>query len=335
MRDATADGRFVYSVKTTGVYCRPSCAARRARIQNVSFYATCADAERAGFRPCLRCRPNGISPGKEVLDKIATVCRLIESTEERLPLRKLAEYAGWSPYHMQRVFKASTGLSPADYAAAHRGKQVHQSLREESTITDAIYAAGYSSSSRFYEASTGLLGMTPSKYRKGGSGTNIVFATAECWLGSILVARSEYGVCAILLGDDPETLTQQLSAQFPLAKIAGGNAEFEQLVRNVVQLVELPRRAVNLPLDIRGTAFQRRVWQALREIPAGATASYSDISKRLGGQTSPRAVAQACAANRIAVAIPCHRVVGKDDSLAGYQWGLERKRKLLEREAKN
>jgi AraC family transcriptional regulator of adaptative response/methylated-DNA-[protein]-cysteine methyltransferase len=334
-RDGSADGRFVYSVRTTGVYCRPSCAARRARIENVSFHATCADAERAGFRPCLRCRPNGAALREQAANKIAGVCRLIEELEEKPTLQKLAEYAGWSTYYLQRVFKASTGVSPAQYAAARRGTRVRSTLKEQSTVTDAIYAAGYSSSSRFYETSAQLLGMTPSRYRKGGSGANIAFATGKCSLGSILVARSERGICAILLGDDPRVLMEDLSARFPLAKITRGEAGFEQLVGSVLTLVESPRKALDLPLDIRGTAFQRRVWQALRKIPAGSTATYTDISKSIRAPKSVRAVARACAANPIAVAIPCHRVIAKDGSLAGYQWGLERKRKLLDREAGN
>ena len=333
-RDAAADGRFVYSVKTTGVYCRPSCPARRARFsQNVSFYATCADAERAGYRPCLRCKPNGESPSEHVANKIAAVCRLIENSEEKLTLRSLAESVSWSPYHMHRVFKASTGVTPAQYAAAHRGKRVRRTLREEQTVTDAIYAAGYSSSSRFYEASANLLGMTPSHYRDGGRGAEISFATSKCSLGAILVARSERGVCCILLGDDPQTLIQDLSTRYPAANIERADKGFDQLVRDVVRLVESPGSAMDLPLDIQGTAFQRRVWQALRAIPAGTTASYSDVARRIGTPGSARAVAQACAANPLAVAIPCHRVVGKDGSLSGYRWGVGRKRLLLDREA--
>jgi len=334
-RDASADGRFVYSVRTTGVYCRPSCAARRARLENVSFHATCADAERAGFRPCLRCKPNGPSPKEQIATKIAAVCRVIEDAEERPTLQKLAEFAGWSTYYTQRVFKASTGVSPAEYAAAHRGKRIHRTLKEERTVTDAIYAAGYSSSSRFYETATPLLGMTPSHYREGGSGENIAFATGKCSLGSVLVARSERGICAILLGDDPQQLTKDLSGRFPSAKITHAETEFKGLLGNVIQLVDSPRTAIDLPLDIKGTAFQRRVWQALRKIPAGSTATYSDISKSIGAPKSVRAVARACAENPIAVAIPCHRAIAKDGSLAGYRWGLARKRKLLDREAKS
>ncbi len=334
-RDASADGRFVYAVRTTGVYCRPSCAARQARFENVSFHATCADAERAGFRPCLRCKPNGPSPKEQIATKIAAVCRLIEEAEEKPTLQKLAKFAGWSTYHMQRVFKASTGVSPAEYAAANRGKRIHRTLKEESTVTDAIYAAGYSSNSRFYETSTPLLGMTPSHYREGGSGENIAFATGKCSLGPVLVARSERGICAILLGDDPQQLIKDLSGRFPSAKIRRDETEFKGALGNVIQLVDSPQKAIDLPLDIRGTAFQRRVWQALRKIPAGSTATYSDISKSIGDPKSVRAVARACAENPIAVAIPCHRVIAKDGSLAGYRWGLERKRKLLDREAKS
>ena len=333
-RDKSADGRFVYSVRTTGVYCRPSCAARRARPENVSFHASCADAERAGFRPCRRCNPNGTAPDEQVISRIAAACRFIENAEEKPTLQQLSQHTGWSAYHFQRVFKASTGLTPAEYAAAQRGKRVCTTLQQQRTVTDAIYTAGYGSNSRFYETSTELLGMTPSDYRAGGAGTRIGFAVGKCSLGSILVARSEQGICAILLGDDPNALTRDLQARFPLASIKRGNPDFERLIGSVIALVESPRRSLELPLDIRGTAFQRLVWQALRKIPAGSTASYSDIAKQMGSPKLARAVAQACAANPLAVAIPCHRVVGKDGSLAGYRWGLERKRILLDREAK-
>jgi AraC family transcriptional regulator of adaptative response/methylated-DNA-[protein]-cysteine methyltransferase len=266
--------------------------------------------------------------------KIAAACRLIENSEEKPTLQQLAQHTGWSAFHVQRVFKASTGLTPAGYAAAHRGKRVRAMLQQKGTVTDAIYNAGYSSSSRFYETSSELLGMTPSGYRAGGAGAVIGFAVGKCSLGSVLVARSSRGICAVLLGDDPKALAQDLRNRFPSADIKRGGTEFEELLGRVVGLVESPRHAVDLPLDIRGTAFQQRVWQALRKIPAGSTASYSDVAKQLGSPKSARAVAQACAANPLAVAIPCHRVVANDGALAGYRWGLDRKRALLEREGK-
>jgi AraC family transcriptional regulator of adaptative response/methylated-DNA-[protein]-cysteine methyltransferase len=333
-RDAKADGKFVYSVKTTGVYCRPSCAARQARPENVQFHATAADAERAGFRPCKRCRPDQASLAEQQVAKVAELCRLIENAESVPSLETLATRAGLSVYHLHRVFKAITGLTPKAYAAAHRANRVRAELDRSSTVTDAIYGAGYSSNGRFYEEANGVLGMTPTNYRAGGTNMDIRFAIGECSLGSILVATSERGVCAILLGDDPDELARELQDRFPRAQLIGGDSAFEELVAKVVGFVEAPRLGLDLPLDVRGTAFQQRVWQALREVPAGKTVSYTEIAKRIGVPKSVRAVAHACSANSLAVAIPCHRVVRNDGGLSGYRWGVERKRVLLEREAK-
>ncbi len=331
-RDPAADGTFLYSVKTTGVYCRPSCAARLARRENVRFYTTCAEAEQAGFRPCKRCKPDQPPLVKQHAAKVAELCRLIEKADQIPNLDELAKHAGLSPHHLHRVFKAVTGVTPKAYAAAHRARRIRQQLERSDTVTEAIYDAGYNSNGRFYEQSNQLLGMTPTKYRAGGADTEIRFAVGECSLGSILVAQSERGVCAILLGDDPEELARDLQDRFPQAHLIGGDAEFERLVAKVVGFVEAPSLGLDLPLDVRGTAFQQRVWQALRQIPAGRTASYADIASRIGSPKSVRAVAQACAANALAVAIPCHRVVRTDGGLAGYRWGVERKRTLLERE---
>ena len=333
-RDAKADGKFVYSVKTTGVYCRPSCAARGARPENVGFHATPADAERAGFRACKRCKPNQLSLASEHAAKVAELCRFIENAEEIPSLDELAARAGLSAYHLHRVFKEVTGLTPKAYAAAHRAKRVRKELGSSATVTEAIYGAGYNSQGRFYEESNQVLGMTPTRYRAGGVDTEIRFAVGECSLGSILVAQSERGVCSIMMGDDPDALARELQNQFPRAKLIGGDAQFEEVVAQVVGLVEAPGIGTDLPLDVRGTAFQQRVWQALREIPAGETVSYTELAKRIGAPQSVRAVAQACGANKLAVAIPCHRVVRNDGSLCGYRWGVERKRALLERETK-
>lgn len=333
-RDPEADGKFYYSVKTTGVYCRPTCAARLARPENVQFHATRAEAEDAGFRPCKRCRPDQASPVGQHAARIAEACRLIEESEESPSLEQLAHHAGLSAYHFHRVFKAMTGLTPKEYAAANRAKRVRTSLDQSSTVTQAIYDAGYNSNGRFYETSNEVLGMTPSKYRAGGASTEIRFAVGECSLGAILVASSERGVCAILLGDDADELVRDLQNRFPLANLIGGDAEFERLVAQVVGFVETPALGLDLPLDVRGTAFQQRVWQALQKIPAGETSSYADIANRIGQPKSVRAVAQACGANALAVAIPCHRVVRSDGALSGYRWGVERKRALLEREAR-
>lgn len=323
---------FFYSVKTTGVYCRPSCAARLARPENVQFHRTSKDAEKAGFRPCKRCKPDQASQ-VEHSKKIASACRLIESSETPPSLKLLAQHAGLSTYHFHRVFKAATGLTPKGYAAAHRARLVRTSLNKSETVTDAIYDAGYNSNSRFYETSNQVLGMTPSNYRAGGAQTDIRFAVGECSLGSILVAQSERGICAIFLGNDPDALARELQDQFPKANLIGGDAGFEQLVAKVVGFVEAPERGLDLPLHVRGTAFQQRVWQSLRKIPAGSTASYTDVAKLIGSPRSVRAVAQACGANKLAVAIPCHRVVRNDGALSGYRWGVERKRALLEKEA--
>jgi AraC family transcriptional regulator, regulatory protein of adaptative response / methylated-DNA-[protein]-cysteine methyltransferase len=317
------------------VYCRPSCAARLARPENVQFHATCEDAEKAGFRPCKRCKPNEPPAAEQQAAKIAQVCRLIEKSEETPGLEQLAKYAGLSRYHFHRVFKAITGLTPKAYAAAHRTERVRRKLGKSDTVTEAIYDAGYNSNGRFYEASNEILGMTPSNYRAGGASAEIRFAVGECSLGSILVATSDRGVCAILLGDDPDALTRELQDQFAQANLIGGDKQFEQLVSKVIGFVEAPALGLALPLDVRGTAFQQRVWQALRKVPAGSTASYTDIAKRIGSPNSVRAVAHACAANVLAVAIPCHRLVRNDGALSGYRWGVERKRFLLEREASN
>ena len=332
-RDAGADGVFCYSVRTTGVYCRPSCAARLARRENVRFHASCEEAESAVFRPCKRCRPNEAALAVRRAAAVAKACRLIEAAEEMPNLAALAASASMSRFHFHRVFKTVTGVTPKAYAAAHRAQRVREALPQSSTVTEAIYGAGFNSSGRFYAESGQVLGMTPTRFRSGGSGAAIRFAVGECSLGSILVAATDKGVCAILLGDKPEALVRELEDRFPRATLVGGDPGFEQWVAKVVGFVEAPALGLDLPLDVRGTAFQQRVWQALRKIPAGSTATYSQIAQRIGVPKAVRAVAQACATNAIAVAIPCHRVVRNDGSLSGYRWGVERKRALLEREA--
>ena len=333
-RDPAADGKFVYSVKTTGVYCRPSCASRTARPENMQFHATCADAARAGFRPCKRCKPGQPSLVEQHVATVAAICKFIEEAETVPSLKELAERAGLSAYHFHRVFKAATGVTPKGYAAAHRARRVRNELDRSATVTDAIFDAGYNSGGRFYEESNAVLGMTPSNYRAGGASTEIRFAVGECSLGSILVATSERGVCAIFLGDDPGALVRDLQDRFPRADLIGGDKTFEEIVAKVVGFVEAPGLGLHMPLDVRGTAFQQRVWQVLTKIPAGATVSYTEVAKRMGSPKAVRAVAHACAANAIAVAIPCHRVVRNDGGLAGYRWGVERKRALLEKELK-
>lgn len=332
-RDRTVDGTFWYSVATTGVYCRPSCPSRAANPRNVRFFDRIADAEAAGFRPCKRCKPDRSSPDAQNAAMVSRICRLIEEAAEPPPLSELARAAGLSPSHFHRVFKAVTGVTPKVFAAARRADKVRDKLGRSATVTQAIYDAGFNSNGRFYEESEGLLGMTPTEYRAGGANAEIRFAVGECSLGSILVASSEKGVCAIQFGDDPDALVRDLQDRFPAARLIGADGEFERLVATVVGFVEQPARGLDLPLDVRGTAFQQRVWQALREIPAGSTASYLEIAEGIGAPKAARAVARACAANGIALAIPCHRVVRTDGALSGYRWGVERKRALLDREA--
>jgi AraC family transcriptional regulator, regulatory protein of adaptative response / methylated-DNA-[protein]-cysteine methyltransferase len=334
-RDAARDGQFFYAVKTTGNYCRPSCAARTPRPENVTFFTATAEAERAGYRACQRCRPNEPALAQRHAAKVAELCRFIERAEQAPALEALAARANWSVYHLHRIFKQVTGLTPKAYAAAHRAARVRSELQHSDTVTEAIYGAGYNSNGRFYEESPQMLGMTPTSFRAGGADTVIRFAIGQCSLGAILVAQSARGVCAILLGDDADALARDLQDRFPQAQLVGGDAGFERLVAQVVGLVEAPGIGLDLPLDVRGTAFQRRVWKALCDIPAGHTASYSEVAERIGAPQSARAVAQACAANALAVAIPCHRVVRNDGALSGYRWGVERKRALLAREARS
>jgi AraC family transcriptional regulator, regulatory protein of adaptative response / methylated-DNA-[protein]-cysteine methyltransferase len=332
-RDGRADGAFVYSVRSTGVYCRPSCPARRAKPSNVQFHQTCADAERAGFRPCKRCRPDQPALAQRHAAKVAEICRLLQGAERIPPLAALARKAGMSPHHFHRVFKLSTGVTPHAYARAQRARRIREELGTGTkSVTAAMYDAGFNASSRFYAASDEMLGMKPSDYRAGGANASICFAVGQCSLGSILVAQSGRGVCAIFLGDEPEALVRALEERFPRAELVGGNSAFESVVAKVVGFVEAPGIGLDLPLDVRGTAFQLLVWRALQKIPVGNTVSYAELAKRIGAPKAVRAVASACAANPIAVAIPCHRVVRTDGGLSGYRWGVERKRALLDKE---
>jgi len=332
-RDKRADGQFWYSVSTTGIYCRPSCPSRTANPKNVSLHDTLVGAKATGFRPCRRCNPDGESLERENAVIVARACRLIEDCEEEPSLEQMAKSVGRSPSYFHRVFKATTGLTPKAYAAADRAKKVRVGLEAGNSVTEAIYDAGFNSSGRFYETSTGMLGMTPTQYRAGGLNEEIKFAVGQTSFCAILVASSKKGVASILLGDDPDVLVRDLQDRFPKAHLIGADRAYEAVIAQVVGFVENPEIGLHLPLDVRGTAFQRRVWQALQEIPVGERVSYSEIARRIGSPNSVRAVAGACAANNLAVAIPCHRVVRNDGSRSGYAWGVERKRALLDREA--
>lgn len=331
-RDPAAENQFVYSVKTTGVYCRPTCKARLARRENVVFFRTPEEAEREGFRACKRCKPKEAAAPDEHAAMVAQACQRMDEAKTPVALRALAESAGMSPYHFHRVFKKMTGLTPKAYAAAVRAERVRKELPRQSTVTSSLYKAGFHSSARFYAESGKRLGMKPAAFKSGGEGTTIRFAVGECSLGAILVAASERGICAISLGDDPEVLVRELQDRFSKAELIGGDPAFEQLVAKVVAFVEKPSAGLQLPLHVQGTAFQQRVWQILSQIPCGKTMTYTQIAKKLEMPNAVRAVAGACAANTLAVAIPCHRVVRTNGALSGYRWGIKRKARLLRAE---
>lgn len=331
--DAAADCEFFYAVRTTGIYCRPSCHSRLPKRSNVTFFKSAQQAEDAGFRACKRCLPDRLARPDRDTARVVRACRLIEASDTVPSLASLAAEAGVSRYHFHRLFKRITGLTPHQYGLAVRDQRLQSGLQRGGNITQTMLASGFNSSGHFHDTTRQTLGMSASRYRDGGPGTVIRFAVGESALGSVLVAGTERGICAITLGDDPDILIHALQDQFSRATLVGGDGAFERHVASVVGFIETPGADLKLPLDIQGTSFQRRVWQALREIPPGETASYADIATRLGAPKSMRAVAGACAANRLAIAIPCHRVVRSDGGLSGYRWGVERKRALLERES--
>lgn len=332
-RDPGAEGAFWFAVATTGVYCRPTCRSRQPLRQNVRFFDSPDAAEAAGFRPCKRCQPRQATPAMDVehTQAIEQACALIRDGDPAPTLATLAAAVGMSPYHFQRLFKARLGVTPKQYALALRRRRATGALDATGSVTAALYDAGYGSSGHFYGASDDTLGMTPTTYRRGAAGEAIQFGVAECYLGWVLVAATGRGLCAIDLGDDPTALEAGLRERFPNAQVEE-DTDFGEWVQQVVAFLDAPERGLDLPLDIQGTAFQRRVWAALREIPAGSTLSYTEIAERIGEPKAVRAVAGACAANKLAVAIPCHRVVRQNGDLSGYRWGIERKRKLLARE---
>jgi len=330
-RDPRADGQFYYGVVTTGVYCRPTCAARLARPENVRFHFTAEEAERAGFRPCKRCRPRAPSQAQRQARLVDRARALLESAESPVPLAELAAGAGLSPAHFHRLFKKQTGLTPQEYAAARRLRRFDEAVRAGSTVTAAIYEAGYGSSGRFYEAG-GALGMTPSQLRRGARGLRVRALSRPCSLGHVLVAATERGVCAIAFADEAEPLAEELRRRFPEAEIEPGDDRVAELAAAVVAAIDGSAPAAEVPLDLLGTAFQQRVWRALRDIPRGATVSYAELARRIGAPRAVRAVGTACGANPVAVLVPCHRVLRGDGALGGYRWGLARKKALLARE---
>ncbi len=333
-RNRTKDGAFVFAVRTTMVYCRPSCPSRRPKRDNVRFFPIPEAAEAQGFRPCLRCRPREIRPVDSRAAMVRRICREIDARPERSPrLTDLGEILQVSPSHLQRTFKRIIGISPREYAEARRLRNLKTHLRERRSVTEAQYESGLSSSSRLYERASGQLGMTPATYRRGGRGAKIVYGFARCSLGQLMVASTERGICSVKLGDRRGELTAALREEFAEAKVRRDDGGLEDLLKTVVELVQGERTTVDLPLDIRATAFQWRVWQLLREIPLGETRTYGGLAQSLGVPTAARAVGRACGSNPVAVVIPCHRVVREDGDVGGYRWGSDRKKTLLDRES--
>lgn len=330
-RDVDADGQFVFAVQTTGIFCRPSCRAKHALRKNVRFYADAQQAQDAGFRPCKRCQPDKDSAQQHRLDKIARACQLLEQ-ESPLTLDELAQQVAMSPYHLHRLFKATTGMTPKVWQQSWRARRLRDALAKGVPVTQAILNAGFPDSSSYYRKADQALGMTAKQFRKGGDNVSVRYTLADCALGRCLVAESERGICAILLGDDDATLVADLHALFPAAQDVPADANFQQRVREVIVAINSRDASLSLPLDIRGTAFQQQVWQALRTIPCGETVSYQQLASAIGKPKAVRAVASACGANKLAIVIPCHRVIRGDGALSGYRWGIARKAQLLQRE---
>jgi AraC family transcriptional regulator of adaptative response/methylated-DNA-[protein]-cysteine methyltransferase len=334
-RDRRHDGIFVYAVRSTGIYCRPSCPARRPQREQVQFFARPAQAEQAGFRACRRCHPNGDAPADPLLDVVEQVCRVLAEPCDKPPtLDELARQFHVSPAHLQRAFKRIVGVSPRQYADEQRLGRFKQQLKAGEPVTHALYESGYGSSSTVYEQAVTQLGMTPTAYKSGGMDARIVYSVAPCALGHLLVAMTERGVCAVRLGDSEAALEATLRDEFPAAVIARDDEQLRSTMAMLLDYLRGEQPHLDLPLDIRATAFQRRVWEALRAIPYGSTRSYREVAEAIGQPKAVRAVAHACAANPVALVVPCHRVVGSDGSLHGYRWGVERKRALLEQEAR-
>jgi AraC family transcriptional regulator of adaptative response/methylated-DNA-[protein]-cysteine methyltransferase len=332
-KDARFDGLFVYAVRSTGIYCKPSCPSRLARRDKTSFFAACADAEACGFRACLRCRPRSTTNTDPSVEMALRVCRSIEARAgDSSTLEQLGAELGVSPYHVQRTFKSVIGVTPRRYAAACRLKRFKSKIKEGWDVTGAMYESGYGSSSRLYERASQELGMTPATYRRGGEGMNISYTIVDCSLGRLLVAATERGMCSVQFGDTDDKLAASLAAEYPKALIRRDGAQLDEPVEALLRHLDGSQPSLALPLDLQATTFQLRVWEELRRIPYGETRSYKEIADGIGQPTATRAVARACAANPVAIITPCHRVVRGDGSLSGYRWGVERKRALLERE---
>jgi AraC family transcriptional regulator, regulatory protein of adaptative response / methylated-DNA-[protein]-cysteine methyltransferase len=328
-RDARQDGRFVFAVRTTGVYCRPSCPSRRPRRDSVEFFANPNDAERAGYRACLRCKPTEVSSQARY---VARARQLLDNAESVMTLGELSKRVGLSAFHLQRMFKRATGLSPREYQSARRMQHVKSGLRSGEDVTTALYDAGYGSPSRLYEKAPQQLGMTPGEYRRGGEGARISFAIVPTVLGRMLVAATERGLCAVRFGESAAELERNLRQEFHAATLQRDDAAMRKYVEPLVAAVRGENTTADLPLDVRATAFQMKVWEKLRDIPRGETRSYSEIARQIGEPTAVRAVARACATNPVAIAVPCHRVVRSDGDESGYRWGVERKKRLLQSE---
>jgi len=332
-KDGSYDGKFVFAVRSTGIYCRPSCPARRPRRDRVAFFPFPELAEHAGFRACLRCKPNQVQGVDPQIEMVRRACRLIEQSEdETTTLDTLSRQLGLSSFHLQRTFKSIMGITPRQYAESCRTNRFKSSIRSGESVTAAMYDAGYSSSSRLYERAAAELGMTPATYSRAGRQTIISYTIAESTLGHLLVAATDKGICTVRLGDSAAALEADLHKEFAAAEIGTNNKELDNAVKQILDHLAGKQPRLDLPVDIQATAFQRQVWEALRAIPYGATRSYSEIAKEIGQPKAVRAVARACATNPVALVVPCHRVIREDRSLGGYRWGLERKKKLLERE---
>lgn len=333
-RDACADGQFVFAVLTTGICCRPSCRSRRALRENVRFYPDVETAQAEGFRPCKRCQPEKIAPQQQKVEKVAAACRLLEQ-EVPITLEALARQLAVSPYHFHRIFKSVTGMTPKAWQQAWRARRLREALGQGEKITDAALAAGFPDNSSYYQQADAMLGMTARQFRRGGENTDITWVCDDSPLGRCLVAESVRGVCAVLPGNDDASLYEELASIFPNARLHPGDDAFRLRVAQVFSHLADHRHPVSLPLDLRGTAFQLQVWQMLRQIPAGETRSYRQVAQSLGRPGAVRAVASACAANKLALVIPCHRVIRENGALSGYRWGTPRKAQLLAREAQS